>query len=100
MTSYLFIAPVLGINDNSPNQWYHPGVSFPLKENKYFLNYKNFFINKLRQNKIKKVIVVGNELEEVLYLIFSENCFKKTRLGEITIKFVITEKCRFLYENT
>ena len=100
ITSYLFIAPVLGLNDNSPNQWYHPGVSFPLRENKYFLNYKEFFIKKLRNNKIKKIIVIGNELEEILDLSFSKDCFNKTRLGEITIKFEISNKCKFFYENT
>ena len=75
-------------------------MSFPLRENQYYLNYKEFFIKKLRDNKIKKIIVIGNELEEVLDLSFSKDCFNKKRLGEITIKFEISSKCKFFYENT
>ena len=66
ITEYLFISPILNINDHSPNQWYHPGVSYPLKESKYFSNYKKFFVKKLKKNKITKVIIVGNEMEDLL----------------------------------
>ena len=44
ITAYQFIAPSLLTYDFSPNQWHHPTVSFPIKGQKYFEIYKNFFI--------------------------------------------------------
>ena len=35
ITDYQIISPILDIYDNSPNQWHHPSVSFPLKESQY-----------------------------------------------------------------
>jgi len=94
ITEYLFISPILNINDNSPNQWYHPGVSFPLKESKYFSDYKNFFIEKLKKNKITKVIIVGNSLEDLLDSTFEKNCFAKSQLSKITFKLELKKNCK------
>ena len=49
ITDYLFLPVVLEKNDHSPNQWYHPGVSYPLKDNKYFKKYKTFLLEKLKK---------------------------------------------------
>ena len=43
ITEYQIIAPILDIYDNSPNQWHHPSVSFPLRGNKYYDIYKEIF---------------------------------------------------------
>jgi len=93
ITDYLFIPVVLNINDYSPNQWYHPRVSFPLKDTKYYNNYKSFFVKKLQINQINKIIIVGNGLEDLLTLTFNTNCFKKTKLGEITFRYEIKKDC-------
>ena len=66
ITDYLFIPAVLNINDYSPNQWYHPTVSYPLKDTKYYKKYKSFFVKKLKINQINKIIIVGNGLENLL----------------------------------
>ena len=89
----MFIPAVLNINDYSPNQWYHPTVSYPLKDTKYYNNYKSFFVKKLQINQINKIIVVGNGLEDLLALTFNASCFKKTKLGEITFRYLIKKDC-------
>lgn len=94
ITDYLFIPAVLNVDDRSPNQWYHPTVSYPLKDNQHYDNYKNFFINKLKRHEIKKIIIVGNGLENLLMSTFEENCFKKTKLGEVTFRLELVEDCK------
>ena len=93
ITDYLFIPAVLNINDNSPNQWYHPRVSYPLKNTKYYDKYKSFFVKKLKMKEIDKIIIVGNGLENLLASTFNASCFKKTKLGEITFRLKIKKEC-------
>ena len=93
ITDYLFIPAVLNINDYSPNQWYHPGVSYPLKDSKYYDNYRSFFVKKLKTNQISKIIIVGNGLENLLKSTFNTDCFKKTKLSEITFRLEIKKDC-------
>ena len=94
ITDYLFIPVVLNVDDRSPNQWYHPTVSYPLKDNKFYNNYKKFFINKLKKNEINKIIIVGNGLENLLTATFDEKCFKKIQLGEIIFRLELDEDCK------
>jgi hypothetical protein len=96
ITDYLFIPAVLNKNDYSPNQWYHPGVSFPLKDSKYFKKYKNFFVEKLQKNGISKIIIVGNGLEDLLLLTFDEKCISKSQIGQITFRLDIKNNCKNL----
>ena len=49
ITEYQVISPILGIYDNSPNQWHHPSVSFPIRGNKYFKKYQEYFISKIKK---------------------------------------------------
>ena len=55
ITDYQIISPILNIYDNSPNQWHHPSVSFPLKSQKYYDTYKNYFIKKIKKYKINYI---------------------------------------------
>ena len=93
ITDYLFLPVVLETNDHSPNQWYHPGVSYPLKDNKYFENYKLFFVNKLKKEEISKIIIVGNGLEDLLSLTFNKDCFSKSQIGKIAFRLNIRDDC-------
>ncbi len=93
ITDYLFLPAILGINDHSPNQWYHPGVSYPLKDSKYYDQYKIFFIEKLKKENISKIIIVGNGLENLLYSTFEKNCFLKSKIGKIVFRFTLKENC-------
>ena len=93
MTDYLFIPAVLNVDDKSPNQWYHPSVSYPLRGHKYYENYKSFFVDKIKKNKIKKIIIIGNGLENLLTSTFDESCFVKSQLSKITFRLVLNENC-------
>lgn len=94
ITDYLFIPAILNVDDISPNQWYHPTVSFPLKDQKYYEDYKTFFIKKLKKNKITKILIVGNGLENLLLSTFDKNCFKKSQLGKITFRLELKDSCK------
>ena len=50
------------IFDNSPNQWHHASVSFPVKGQKYFDEYKNYFVDKIIKRKIDGIYVNGIDL--------------------------------------
>ena len=53
ISEYQVIPAIIDIYDNSPNQWHHPSVSFPLKGNDYHSIYKNYFISKIKKRKYK-----------------------------------------------
>ncbi len=98
LTNYLFISPVLKTNDFSPNQWHHPDVSFPIKGRKDFFMYKKFFTEKLEKNEIVNIFTVGNDLKNILSLLYDKECFTKTKLGYFTYKYRIIKSCKNLYE--
>ncbi len=95
-TNYQFIAPSLNIYDYSPNQWHHPSVSFPLKENKYFLQYKNFFIDNLKKNKIKVVYETSEEKYLNTKLIINQNCYNMFKIGNMITKLELNYECEDL----
>ena len=47
----------------------------------------------IKSHKTHKIIIVGNGLENLLTSTFNANCFKKTKLSEITFRFEIKEDC-------
>lgn len=98
ITNYLFLSSILRTNDYSPNQWHHPDVSFPIKGRKDFFIYKKFFTDKLLENNILKIYTVGNDLKIYLSLLYKEECFSKTKLGDIIFKYEINKDCKDLYE--
>ena len=59
ITDYQFLNVKLGKkNIKQINKWYHPGVSYPLKSSKYHGYYLKFLKDKIKSNKIKKIIFV------------------------------------------
>ena len=94
ITSYQFIAPSLLIYDYSPNQWHHASVSFPIKGQKYYEVYKNFFINNLKKNKIEVIYSVGKAEKGVVSLILTNNCFKTKKEGEIIFSHTLFKECK------
>jgi len=65
-----------------------------LKGQKYYEDYKTFFIKKLKKNKITKILIVGNGLENLLVSTFDKNCFKKSQLGKITFRLELQDSCK------
>ena len=74
ITDYQFISPILGIYDNSPNQWHHPSVSFPIRGSKYFTYYQDYFIKKIKKEKIKTIYETSKNNKTITSLLFKEEC--------------------------
>ncbi len=95
ITDYQFIAPSLRIYDNSPNQWHHPGVSFPLSNNNYFEEYKKFFVNIILKEELKVIYETINEKENIITgLILDKSCFNQTRVHEMMVKLELSQNCK------
>jgi len=93
ITEYQFIAPALSIYDYSPNQWYHPTVSFPLEGQKYFSVYKNFFIENLKKNKTEIIYIIGKKGQNVLSFTLNQKCFVQKKVGKIISENVLVKEC-------
>ena len=94
LTDYQFLSSTMDIYDYSPNQWHHSTVSFPIKGQKYFSSYKNFFINNLKKNEISFIYETTATERSITELIIDKTCFKKERLSEILIKFMLLKNCK------
>ena len=95
ITEYQIIAPILGVYDNSPNQWHHPSVSFPLSKNKYFELYKDFFVSKVKKYKINFIFETRSDNNTITELVLSPECYfsKKERISNMLIRLKINENC-------
>jgi hypothetical protein len=96
ITEYQIIAPILDIYDNSPNQWHHPSVSFPLEGNEYFNEYKKYFISKIKKKKIQSIFETRANDTTITELILNKKCLNKTRVGKMLIKVELNLNCEEL----
>ena len=94
ITDYQFISVILSSYDNSPNQvWFINQILGQGEESKFFKIYKNFFIDKLKENKIEIVYIVkplwgGDEFFEKG---LDKNCTKKTKITEILDSYLLQQ---------
>jgi len=96
ITEYQIISPILDIYDNSPNQWHHPSVSFPLRGSNQFKKYQKFFISKIKENNIETILETRTDDKIITALILNENCFLKERIGKMLIKVKLNLNCQEL----
>ena len=88
VTDYQFISVVLDIYDYSPNKYWYKHHVYPTINEKYFENYRKFFINQLLKNKIETIYTIkplwgdDNVLEDIL----EDDCIKKTLITPILDK--------------
>ena len=85
ITDYQFISVILSIYDNSPSQVWFDYHTSPIKGSKYFKTYKEFFINKIKLNKIKAIYIIkplwgGND---VLENTINSDCFTLNSITKI-----------------
>ena len=92
-TDYQFLSSVLKIYDFSPNQWHHPSVSFPSKEQKLFNEYKEVLINNLKKNKIEFIYETVRKEETITELVLDKDCIEKKRVSEMLIKIKLLQDC-------
>lgn len=93
ITEYQVIPAIIDIYDNSPNQWHHPSVSFPLKGNYYYNVYQNYFISKIKKKKIKTIYETREDEKLITDLVLDEQCLKKERVGNMLIKINLNFTC-------
>ena len=97
VTDYQFISVLLSIYDNSPVRFWYEYHGYPTKENKYHAKYKNFFIEKLKNNQIEIIYTIrplyGDK--NVLKDILDKDCLIKEIHTEILDSNTIT-KCESL----
>ena len=83
ITDYQFASTLIENEYSSPNQW-HDIRSVPSKKNKFYSEYKNFFLNKLKKNKVKKIYFIG-QYKEIFFLslLDEKSCTKRTQINEL-----------------
>ena len=66
---------------------------YPVKGDKYFQVYRNFFISKLKENNIKIIYTVKPLVgdDDVIETILSKNCVKKTQITDILDSHLLLE---------
>jgi hypothetical protein len=99
ITEYQILAPILKMYDYSPNQWHHPSVSFPLRKQKYYETYKEYFVKSLKKNNIENIYEVSNSSSNILQLVIDKKCFSEERLTNILIKYNLKTECNDFKSN-
>ena len=90
MSDYQILPSIIGLKTAAPNKWFDI-LSVPSEKNEYFLNYKEFFLKRLTEQKIETIYVVG-EKEIFLENILQDKCFRKKDIKQNFTKFMI-ENC-------
>jgi len=98
ITDYQFISVILSFYDNSPSQvWFVNHVVNQDKKSKFFKIYKEFSINKLKENKIEIVYIIkplwggNNVFENGL----NKNCYTKKEITEVLDGYLL-QSCKEL----
>ena len=93
MTNYSFFSSILNEKLHSPSRWYiFDGTDYPLKGNKYFLNYKNLLIKIIKSNNIEVIYTIDPVENSLIYTYLDKNCFTESEISNILNSFVI-KKC-------
>ena len=95
VTDYQFFSSLLLNEIASPNKWYDE-LSTPSKDNKYYTNYKNFFLEKLKINQVKYIYFIGKNKHNTDFfddLIYLNKCIISRNINELLVEFNIS-KCK------
>ena len=96
ITDYQFFSSLLNNKIASPNKWYD-GLSIPDRKNKYYYVHKNFFLSKIKKNKIKHIFFIGKQKHKMNFFeeFINENeCTVSNQFNELLVEFDIS-KCEF-----
>ena len=97
-TNYSFFSVLLEDSVNSTSRWF-PGddSAFPIKESKFYNNYKNFLLNLIKSKKIIHFYVISDINEKNLLDYLPLECLDKVKVHNDLLKFKINDKCQYLY---
>ena len=88
MTNYQILPSISKIKNFSPNKWLDL-MSEPNIKSKFFLIYKNFFIEKLKQQNIETIYIMGHKIKYINNIL-KKNCYKQLPVNEIAYKIEIS----------
>lgn len=95
VTNYTFFSAALGENLNSPSRWYiSNGGAYPVQNNKYYKNYKDYLINFIKDKNIKSIFIIYPVQSSEIFRYINRKCFNEKKLNEITFKFELKKSCR------
>ena len=96
ITDYLFFSSLLNNSFVSPNKWYD-NLSVPSEKNQYYSAHKIFFLNKIKNQKIKHIFFIAKKKHEMFFFkefINENDCVVLNKFNELLIEFDISE-CKF-----
>jgi len=84
ITNYSFFSSILNEKLFAPSRWYiSDGTDYPLKDNKYYISYKNLLINLLKKNKIAVIYTIYPQKSSIIYKHFDKNCFTEIKISNM-----------------
>jgi hypothetical protein len=99
MTHYSFFSAILDQKLFSPSRWYlTDGTTHPVKESKYFADYKNLITNIIRDNNIKVIYTISVESGNI-YNYVNSSCFQEKKITKILISYELKD-CESLMVRT
>ncbi|MDA7715081.1 hypothetical protein N8827_00640 [Pelagibacteraceae bacterium] len=90
ISDYQILPSILNLKNISPNKWFD-SLSVPNKNNKYFKDYKDFFIESLKSQNIETIFVFKDK-EKYLENILNNDCYIKKNINKNLFKIII-KKC-------
>ena len=84
ITNYSFFSGILNENFFSPIRWFvENGVSHPLKGTQYFSEFRNFFIQIIKENKIKVIYTIKPVHTSFIEEILGEKCVRTSNISKM-----------------
>ncbi len=96
LTNYQFFSIVLNENLHSPSRSQTlEGLSFPIKGNKYYSKYKNYFLDIIQNNGVQVIYIISSDYlveERFIYDYLDKACIEEQNFTKQLKKFEI-KKC-------
>ncbi len=89
LSNYQFLPSIVGNRQIAPNKWFDV-LSVPDSKSNYFNRYKDFFIQKLKEQKIERIYLTGNK-KRYLKNIFKKNCYEIRKINSLSSVIEIEE---------
>ena len=92
MTHYIFFSTILDQNLFTPTRWFTKhGISHPLKNNKFFNKYQDFFIQKITENNIEVIYTMKSVDSYFPTELLGSKCIQSSSINNILDAHLILE---------
>ena len=96
LTHYQFFSALLNKKNffTFSKTYTYDSISLPKKDEKYFLDYKQFVFSKIKRNKINIIYIIGTDINSLIINdLFGKDCLKILKENEILKQYDIS-KCQ------